>query len=44
MRRWGKVNLVCPYFEVYFLAFNIKCYFNVNVSPGGLKEKCFILF
>ena len=33
MKGWGRVSLVCPYFEVYFLAFNTKCHFNVNVSP-----------
>ena len=39
MRGWGRVNLVCPCFEVYFLAFSTKCHFSANISPGGLKGR-----
>ena len=37
MRGWGRVNLVCPCFEVYFLAFSTKYHFSANISLGGLK-------
>ena len=35
---WGEVSLVCPYFEVNFLACITKCHFSINLSLGGLKE------
>ena len=39
MRGWDGLNLVCPHFEVYFLAFSTKCYFSINVSLGEMFTK-----
>ena len=36
-RGWSAISLVCPYFEVNFLAFSTKWHCSVNVSLGGLK-------